>query len=126
MCRFLVRSSPLEQTQLYINPIQKTLTTPPQVYKGSTPILLSSLILTPTHSILTQSYDSRLRLDHRRPHNGDGFGIGYHTTAQPQDARRPPAHRRPHNGDGFGIGYYTTDPALGRDPCVFKSTLPAW
>src|ERR1700760_3347662 len=98
MCRFLVRSSPLEQTQLYINPIQKTLTTPPQVYKGSTPILLSSLILTPTHSILTQSYDSRLRLDHRRPHNGDGFGIGY----------------------------YTTDPALGREPCVFKSTLPAW
>jgi glutamine amidotransferase len=78
--------------------MQKILTTPTQVYKGSTPILLSSLILTPTHSILTQSYDSRLRLDHRRPHNGDGFGIGY----------------------------YTTDPALGAEPCVFKSTLPAW
>jgi glutamine amidotransferase len=69
-----------------------------QVYKGSSPILLSSLILKPSHSILTQSYDSRLRLDRRRPHNGDGFGIGH----------------------------YTSNPDLGPEPCVFKSTLPAW
>ena len=41
-----------------------------QVYKGSDEILLSKLILDPTHSILTQSFDSRLRLDMRRPHNG--------------------------------------------------------
>jgi len=40
------------------------------VYKGSDEILLSKLILDPTHSILTQSFDSRLRLDMRRPHNG--------------------------------------------------------
>lgn len=33
-----------------------------QVYKGKDEILLSKLILDPTHSILTQSYDSRLRL----------------------------------------------------------------
>ena len=33
--------------------------------------------------------------------------------------------RRPHNGDGFGIGYYTP-PALGPDPCIFTSTIPAW
>jgi glutamine amidotransferase len=69
-----------------------------QVYQGSSPILLSNLILNPTHSILTQSYDSRLRLDHRRPHNGDGFGIGH----------------------------YTSNPDLGPEPCVFKSTIPAW
>lgn len=34
-------------------------------------------------------------------------------------------HRRPHNGDGFGIGYYTP-PTLGPDPCIFTSTTPAW
>ncbi len=33
--------------------------------------------------------------------------------------------RRPHNGDGFGIGYYTR-PALGPEPCIFTSTIPAW
>ncbi|RDL31993.1 uncharacterized protein BP5553_09395 [Venustampulla echinocandica] len=68
-----------------------------QVYKGSDEILLSKLILDPTHSILAQSFDSRLRLDMRRPHNGDGFGIGYYT-----------------------------DPKLGAEPCIFTSTTPAW
>lgn len=34
----------------------------PQLYKGSDEILLSKLILDPTHSILKQSFDSRLRL----------------------------------------------------------------
>lgn len=33
-----------------------------QVYRGSDEILLSKLILDPTHSILKQSFDSRLRL----------------------------------------------------------------
>jgi len=33
--------------------------------------------------------------------------------------------RRPHNADGFGIGYYT-DPKLGPEPCIFTSTTPAW
>ncbi|KAF1847149.1 N-terminal nucleophile aminohydrolase [Cucurbitaria berberidis CBS 394.84] len=67
------------------------------VYKGKDEILLSELILNPSHSILTQSFDSRLRLDRRRPHNGDGFGIGYYTA-----------------------------PCLGPEPCVFTSTIPAW
>lgn len=67
------------------------------VYKGKDDILLSNLILHPAHSILTQSYDARLRLDMRRPHNGDGFGIGYYT-----------------------------DPKLGPEPCIFTSTIPAW
>ncbi|KAL9579216.1 MAG: hypothetical protein Q9212_005237 [Teloschistes hypoglaucus] len=68
-----------------------------QVYKGKDEILLSELILNPQHSILTQSYDSRLRLDSRRPHNGDGFGLGYYTS-----------------------------PILGPAPCIFTSTIPAW
>lgn len=33
-----------------------------QVYKGTDEIRLSKLITEPSHSILTQSYDSRLRL----------------------------------------------------------------
>ncbi|KAI1391076.1 N-terminal nucleophile aminohydrolase [Hypoxylon trugodes] len=68
------------------------------VYQGSDEILLSKLILDPTHSILKQSFDSRLRLDTRRGQN---------------------------NADGFGIGWYT-DPKLGSAPCLFTSTIPAW
>lgn len=72
-----------------------------QVFSSSSPHLLSDLILSPRHSILTQSYDSRLRLDTRRPHNGDGFGVGYYT---------PPSLL----------------PLLGPEPCIFTSTIPAW
>ncbi|KAK5657277.1 hypothetical protein OQA88_3336 [Cercophora sp. LCS_1] len=68
------------------------------VYNGSDEILLSKLILDPTHSILKQSFDSRLRLDTRRGQN---------------------------NADGFGIGFYT-EPKLGAAPCLFTSTTPAW
>ncbi|GFF23111.1 probable glutamine amidotransferase DUG3 [Aspergillus udagawae] len=67
------------------------------VYKGRHEIRLSKLVTEPSHSILTQSYDSRLRLDNRRPVNGDGFGVGFYT-----------------------------DPKLGPEPCIFTSTLPAW
>ncbi|KAK2745252.1 hypothetical protein FQN57_003947 [Myotisia sp. PD_48] len=67
------------------------------VYKGRNDILLSKLITEPSHSILAQSYDCRLRLDTRRPVNGDGFGVGFYTA-----------------------------PQLGPDPCIFTSTLPAW
>ncbi|KAM0324195.1 hypothetical protein ACHAQA_008389 [Verticillium albo-atrum] len=68
------------------------------MYRGSDEILLSKLILDPTHSILKQSFDSRLRLDTRRGQN---------------------------NADGFGIGWYT-DAKLGQAPCLFTSTIPAW
>ncbi|KAH6845430.1 nucleophile aminohydrolase [Chaetomium sp. MPI-CAGE-AT-0009] len=68
------------------------------VYKGSDEILLSKLVLDPAHSILKQSFDSRLRLDTRRGQN---------------------------NADGFGIGFYT-DAKLGAAPCLFTSTTPAW
>ncbi|KAH6648854.1 nucleophile aminohydrolase [Truncatella angustata] len=68
------------------------------LYRGSDEILLSKLILDPTHSILKQSFDSRLRLDTTRGKN---------------------------NADGFGIGWYT-DPKLGAAPCLFTSVIPAW
>lgn len=42
---------------------QQTLTvTTQQIYKGLNEIRLSKLVTEPSHSILTQSYDSRLRL----------------------------------------------------------------
>lgn len=70
-----------------------------QVYKGSDEILLSKLILDPAHSILTQSFDARLRLDHGR-NNADGFGIAYYNSPE----KRPQA----------------------ATPCIFTSTTPAW
>ncbi|RPA79181.1 YNL191Wp-like protein [Ascobolus immersus RN42] len=67
------------------------------IFKGREEILLADLLLRPAHSILTQSYDCRLRLDYRRPHNGDGFGIGYYTSQE-----------------------------LGDEPCLYRSIVPAW
>lgn len=46
------------------------------IYKGTDPVQLSHLLTRPCHSIINQAFDSRLRLDHRRPINGDGFGVG--------------------------------------------------
>ncbi|CAK9442391.1 uncharacterized protein LODBEIA_P61340 [Lodderomyces beijingensis] len=42
-------------------------------------MILSDLLTKPAHSIINQSFDSRLRLDLRNPINGDGFGVGYYT-----------------------------------------------
>ena len=89
------------------------------IYSGQSPILLSHLITSPTHSILTQSYDSRLRLDTTRPHNGDGFGVGYYTVV-PHTRRRgnsDAAHRAASKEEVID---------LGPEPCIFTSTIPAW
>ncbi|CCL99030.1 uncharacterized protein FIBRA_01039 [Fibroporia radiculosa] len=45
-------------------------------------------------------FDSRLRLDHRRPINGDGFGVGWYDSVY--------------------------DEELGGQPCIFTSVTPAW
>ena len=90
------------------------------IYSGQSPILLSHLITSPTHSILTQSYDSRLRLD-QIPHNGDGFGVGYYTT--------PPTTRRRATlepGDRSSVAAKEEVIDLGPEPCIFTSTIPAW
>ncbi|CAG7846423.1 Probable glutamine amidotransferase DUG3 AltName: Full=Deficient in utilization of glutathione protein 3; AltName: Full=GSH degradosomal complex subunit DUG3 [Serendipita indica DSM 11827] len=68
------------------------------IYKGTEPILLSHLLTRPAHSIINQAFDSRLRLDRRRPINGDGFGVGWYDT--PSDG--------------------------GSEPCIFTSITPAW
>ncbi|GMM30449.1 glutamine amidotransferase subunit [Martiniozyma asiatica (nom. inval.)] len=48
------------------------------IYKGKDSINLADLLTKPQHSIINQSYDSRLRID-SQPVNGDGFGVGYYT-----------------------------------------------
>ncbi|GAV53135.1 hypothetical protein ZYGR_0AI04170 [Zygosaccharomyces rouxii] len=69
------------------------------IFKGKEPLRLSHLLTRPAHSIINQSFDSRLRLDRRRPVNGDGFGVAYY----PQDKEL--------NDDG---------------PCLFRAITPAW
>lgn len=51
------------------------------IFKGRDPMVLSDLLTKPAHSIINQSFDSRLRLDMRNPINGDGFGVGYYSEA---------------------------------------------
>lgn len=70
------------------------------IYKGTSPVQLSHLLTRPCHSIINQAFDSRLRLDHRRPINGDGFGVGWYDAVH--------------------------DEELGSQPCVFTSVTPAW
>ncbi|KZO96309.1 glutamine amidotransferase [Calocera viscosa TUFC12733] len=70
------------------------------IYKGTEPIQLAHLLTRPAHSIINQAFDSRLRLDTRRPINGDGFGVGWYDKE--------------------------IDEEMGRQPCIFTSVTPAW
>ncbi|KAI0669818.1 N-terminal nucleophile aminohydrolase [Trametes maxima] len=70
------------------------------IYKGTAPVQLSHLLTRPCHSIINQAFDSRLRLDRRRPINGDGFGVGWYDSV--------------------------FDEELGTQPCIFTSVTPAW
>ncbi|KAI8891423.1 N-terminal nucleophile aminohydrolase [Backusella circina FSU 941] len=72
------------------------------LYKGKQPILLAHLITRPKHSIVNQSFDSRLRIDLRRPLNGDGFGVGWYES-----------ETHPEEEDHV-------------TPCIFTSVTPAW
>ncbi|KAI9438383.1 N-terminal nucleophile aminohydrolase [Russula earlei] len=70
------------------------------IYKGTSPVQLSHLLTRPVHSIINQAFDSRLRVDLRRPINGDGFGVGWYDSVY--------------------------DEELGHQPCIFTSITPAW
>ncbi|CAH7682321.1 nucleophile aminohydrolase [Phakopsora pachyrhizi] len=65
------------------------------IFKGE-PIVLAHLITKPSHSIINQAFDSRLRLD-----------------------------ARPINADGFGVGWYD-ESGEDSTPCVFQAITPAW
>lgn len=70
------------------------------IYKGEESIRLEHLLTRPAHSIINQSFDSRLRLDTRRPINGDGFGVGHYPDDMDADEEK--------------------------SPCVYCATTPAW
>lgn len=70
------------------------------IYKGKT-ITLADILTRPTHSIINQAFDSRLRIDTRRPINGDGFGVGWYSNAEDETETGP-------------------------GPCIFTSINPAW
>ncbi|GAA99526.1 uncharacterized protein L969DRAFT_73584 [Mixia osmundae IAM 14324] len=70
------------------------------VLKSVEPVLLAHLITRPSHSIISQASDARLRLD-----SGST------------------------NADGFGIGWYDEVPTPSSSinpPCVFQAITPAW
>jgi len=85
------------------------------IYKGTSPVQLShvgpnplnsrisskwtwQLLTRPCHSIINQAFDCRLRVDRRRPINGDGFGVGWYDSV--------------------------FDEELGSQPCIFTSVTP--
>lgn len=70
------------------------------IYKSTEEIRLEHLLTRPAHSIINQSFDSRLRIDQSRPINGDGFGVGYYPCQM--------------------------DPDEEKGPCVYCATTPAW
>ena len=86
------------------------------IYKGTSPVQLSHLLTRPCHSIINQAFDSRLRLDHRRPINGDGFGVGAFALESNPLANDP----------NVGLGWYDSvhDEELGNQPCIFTSVTP--
>ncbi|KAL7751859.1 glutamine amidotransferase subunit [Sorochytrium milnesiophthora] len=65
-------------------------------FKAKQSVLLADLLTRTRHSIINQSFDSRLRMDDVRPLNGDGFA-------------------------GTTLQKYPHEP-----PCIFTSVLPAW
>jgi glutamine amidotransferase len=71
MCRLLIYkgTSPVQLSHVCVVPHKR---------KGIAPTLEHDfqLLTRPAHSIITQAFDSRLRVDLRRPINGDGFGVG--------------------------------------------------
>ncbi|CUA73868.1 hypothetical protein RSOLAG22IIIB_01389 [Rhizoctonia solani] len=76
------------------------------IYKGTDAIELSHLLTRPCHSIINQAFDSRLRLDRRRPINGDGFGVGWYDEHELDDPEEPSSTQG--------------------EPCIFNSVTPAW
>lgn len=88
------------------------------IYKGTAPVQLCHLLTRPCHSIINQAFDSRLRLDHRRPINGDGFGVGqcFETLC----VNPGPLSDWPDTG-WYDCNY---DEELGKQPCIFTSVTP--
>ncbi|KAI3648499.1 hypothetical protein MP228_006353 [Amoeboaphelidium protococcarum] len=52
------------------------------IFAGRSDILMADLLTRPAHSIINQSYDSRLRVDLQRPLNADGFGVAFYLSEE--------------------------------------------
>ena len=72
MCRLLIYkgTSPVQLSHVSVVPRKREVTIP--TFERTRLQLLTR----PAHSIINQAFDSRLRVDLRRPINGDGFGVG--------------------------------------------------
>lgn len=86
-------------------------------YSGNSCLHSSQLLTRPCHSIINQAFDSRLRLDTRRPMNGDGFGVGEYSKNS-----RSLLLNFVHPLLGWYDSIY--DPELGSQPCIFTSVTP--
>ncbi|ODQ78169.1 hypothetical protein BABINDRAFT_162840 [Babjeviella inositovora NRRL Y-12698] len=102
------------------------------IYKGTDPILLENLLTKPAHSIINQSFDSRLRLDLRNPINGDGFGVGYYQYASDssnsEDTAPEPQGNSPAADDAgdFESRLSVEENLKKLSPCIFRAITPAW
>lgn len=109
------------------------------IYKGAEPIRLSNLLTKPQHSIINQSFDSRLRLDRRRPINGDGFGLAYYPTEESPVLTTKKYHSKgPYDlssdddiSDDESLCLENIDSEVEREeqevgPSIFKAITPAW
>jgi len=109
------------------------------IYKGAEPIRLSNLLTKPQHSIINQSFDSRLRLDRRRPINGDGFGLAYYPTEESPVLTTKKYHSKgaydlssdDDISDNESLCLENIDSEVEREeqevgPSIFKAITPAW
>ncbi|KAG0675448.1 hypothetical protein C6P40_001827 [Pichia californica] len=84
---------------------------------------LSNLLTKPAHSIINQSYDSRLRID-AQPVNGDGFGVGYYTLNEEEKGKENRMNFRQidNNSNNDDVDVDNDD----NSPCLYKAITPAW
>ena len=83
------------------------------LFKGEDSVLLADLLTRPAHSIINQSFDSRLRVDLHRPLNGDGFGVGWYDSYKDYSAASI-------------CSKSSKEKRESTQPCIFTSVLPAW
>ncbi|BFZ57738.1 glutamine amidotransferase subunit [Savitreella phatthalungensis] len=98
------------------------------IYSGKQPIVLADILTRPSHSIINQAFDSRLRIDTRRgPINGDGFGVGWYSDEACQSpTQSAPLSPRTASAGASEIEETRTVSGTGPGPCIFTSISPAW
>ena len=97
MCRFVIYkgTAPVQLSHVSFHPYSRiaVVNAHQRIH-----LCLPQLLTRPCHSIVNQAFGPRLRLDPRRPINGDGFGVGWYDSVY--------------------------DEELGAQPCIFTSSTP--